>query len=71
MLMGTPGRADRKGTPPSRREIYQWALQKLERTIDRLAECPRDMALVMAVIRFKKELVDARANLPPKKKENS
>ena len=58
------GRKDRRGTPPTREEQYGWALAKLEDTIDRLEKYPHDHVMVLAVIRRKKELVEARERLP-------
>ena len=66
---GKGGRKDRvkKALPPSREEQYQWAQMKLEDTIDRLARYPNDRVMVLAVIRRKQELVEARERLPSKK----
>jgi hypothetical protein len=60
------GRKDREGKPPTREEQYAWALAKLEDTIDRLEKYPSDRVMVLAVIRRKKELVEARERLPHK-----
>lgn len=62
------GRKDRKGTPPTREEEYGWAQLKLEQTIDRMEKYPGDRVMVLAVIRRKRELVEARERLPSKKK---
>jgi hypothetical protein len=60
---GKGGRKDREGTAPTRDEQYRWALSKLEETIDRLEKYPHDRVMVLAVIRRKKELVEARERL--------
>ena len=65
---GSGGRKDRAGVPPSREEQYRWALAKLEDMIDRLEKYPDDKVMVLAVIRKKQELVEARERLPSKKK---
>lgn len=65
---GGGGRKDRRGVPPSREEEYRWALLKLEDTIDRLARYPDDRVMVLAVIRRKGELVEARERLTKKEK---